>query len=160
MYAAPTVVTVPINRLPTLGLILSEVPKTNQVFVKNCQEGTAVSKINKWRSMIRNSVVRSVNNKPVRTIKDFVEHIAHARKNHEPKVEIRFAKPAIRCDEATDILQLHFDQLRHTNQLHVELRQPIDKRYDAFLNYTRAKLRKRDDYQDWRKSEWSQLDKY
>ena len=42
MYANPTVVNIPINRLPTLGLILSETPMTNQVFVKNCQEGTAV----------------------------------------------------------------------------------------------------------------------
>ena len=160
MYAAPTVVTVPVNRLPTLGLILSEAPTTSQVFVKNCQEGTAVSKINKWRSLIRNSVVRSVNNKPVRTIQDFIEHIAEARRNHQPKVQIRFAKPAIRCDEATDILQLRFDQLRHLNQLHVELRQPQDELRDAFLNYTRAKLRKRDDYQEWRASEWNQLDKY
>ena len=51
MYAAPTVLHVPMNRLPTLGLILSEVPGTGQVFVKNCQEGTAVSKMNKWRSL-------------------------------------------------------------------------------------------------------------
>ena len=160
MYAAPTVITVPINRLPTLGLILSDAPTTNQVFVKNCQEGTAVSKINKWRSTIRNSVVRSVNNKPVRCISDFIEHVSTARRNHDAKVEIRFAKPATRCDEETDILQLHFDQLRHLNQLHVELRQPENELLDAFLNYTRAQLRKREDYQEWRTSKWSQLDKY
>ena len=65
MYATPTVLHIPLNRLPTLGLILSEAPGTSQVFVKNCQEGTAVSKMNKRRSLIRNSVVRSVNNKPV-----------------------------------------------------------------------------------------------
>jgi hypothetical protein len=160
MYASPTVITVPINRLPTLGLILTETPTTQQVFVKNCQEGTAVSKINKWRSLIRNSVVRSVNNKPVRCIRDFIDHVATARRNYEPKVEIRFARPAIRCDDATDILQLHFDQLRHLNQLHVELRQPQNELIDAFLNYTRAQLKKREDYQEWRRSEWSQLDKY
>ena len=31
MYATPTVISIPINRLPTLGLILSETPMTNQV---------------------------------------------------------------------------------------------------------------------------------
>ena len=110
MYASPTVITVPINRLPTLGLILSEAPMTHQVFVKNCQEETAVSKIDKWRSLIRNSVVRSENSKPLRCIRDFIDHVAQERRNYEPKVENRFAKPAIRCDEATDTLQLHFDQ--------------------------------------------------
>ena len=136
MYATPTVVQVPINRLPTLGLILSETPTTNQVFVKSCQEGTAVSKLHKWRSMIRNSVVRSVNNKQVRSIQDFVEYVAQARRNHQAKVEIRFAKPAVRVDDDTEILQLHFDQLRHLNQLHVAMRQPTDELQDAFLNYT------------------------
>ena len=35
MYAAPTVIMVPINRLPTLGLILAESPTTSQFF---CQK--------------------------------------------------------------------------------------------------------------------------
>ena len=56
--------------------------------------------------------------------------------------------------------QLHFDQLRHLNQLHAELYNPPDEMRDAFLNYTRAQLRKRQDYQEWRATEWSQLDKY
>ena len=161
MYAAPTILTIPINRLPTLGLILSEAPNTSQVFVENCQEGTAVSKMSRWRSLIRNSVLRSVNNIPVRCIQDFlVDAVAQARRNHEVKVQIRFAKPAVRLNEGNDILQLHFDQLRHINQLHVEKRQPHDELKDAFLNYTRAQLRKREDNQEWRNTEWNQLNKY
>lgn len=109
MYATPAVISIRINRLPTLGLILSETPMTNQVFVKNCQEGTAVSKMRRWRSLIRISVVRSANNKPVKTIQDFIDHVAQARRSHEAKVVIRFAKPAVRSDEETNILQLHFD---------------------------------------------------
>ena len=164
MYAAPTILTIPINWLPTLGLVLSEAPNTSQVFVKNCQEGTAVSKMSRWRSLIRNSVLRSVNNIPVRCIQDFVKAVAQARHNYayEVKVQIRLAKPTVRANAVNDILQLHFDQLRHIlNQLHVELRQPHAYEHkDAFLNYTRAQLRKREDYQEWRNTEWKQLDKY
>ena len=95
MYSAPTILSVPINRLPSLGLILSEAPYTSQVFVKNCQEGTAVSKISRWRSLIRNAVLRSVNNTLVQCIQDFIAAVAQARRNHDVKVTIRFAKPAI-----------------------------------------------------------------
>ena len=153
MYVAPTVLNIPMYCLPTLGLVLSESPGTAQVFVKTCQEGTAVSKMHRWRCLIRNSVVRMVNHKPVRCIQDLIDHVADARRTHHAKIEIMFAKPAIRLDTVTDILQLHFDQLRHLNQLHVEIRQPQDETKDAFLNYTRAQLRKREDYQAWRKTE-------
>ena len=88
MYTTPTILTLPINCLPTLGLILYETPRTNQVFVKNCQEGTAASKVPKWKSLIRNSVVRSVNNVPVQCIKDFVDKVAQARRNYDAKVSI------------------------------------------------------------------------
>ena len=106
-------------------------------------------------------MVRSVNNKPVKTIQDFIDHVTQARRSYDAKVEIRFAKPAVRSDEETEILQLHsFDQLRHLNQLHAALHKPADEMRDAFLNYTRAQLHKREDYQEWRATEWSQLDKY
>jgi hypothetical protein len=91
-------------------------------------------------------VVRSVNNTPARSIQEFLDQMAQGRGDHQAKVEIRFEKPAVRSDESTEILQLHFDQLCHLNQLHVELRQPSDEIKDAFLNYTRAQLRKREDY--------------
>ena len=110
--------------------------------------------------MICNSVVRSVINKPVCSIQDFVEHVAQARRDHQAEVEIRFAKLAVRSDDMTDILQLHFDQLSHLNQLHVELREPTHEVRHAFLNFTCAQLRKQEDYQEWRTTEWSQLNKY
>ena len=46
------------------------------------------------------------------------------------------------------------------NQLHVFTREPLDERNDAFFNYTRAQLCRRDDYQTWREAEWKQHDKY
>ena len=106
-------------------------------------------------------MVRSVKNVPVRCIKDVVDTVAQARRNHDSKVSIRFAKPAVKINEVNDILQLHFDQLRHINQLHVKLQQPLVETMDAFFNYyTRVQLWKREDYQEWRTTEWSQLDKY
>jgi hypothetical protein len=83
-----------------------------------------------------------------------------ARVKRDTHVEIRFAKPAVTKLGMDEIPQLHFDQLRHIHQMHIELRNPVDEYNDAFLDYTRAQLRKREDYQQWRASEWKQHDKY
>ena len=95
--------------------------------------------MHRWRSLVRNSVVRSVNINPVKNIQDFIDHVEQVRRTHDgAKVEIRFTKPAVNTSEDTDILQLHFDQLRHLNQLHIEMHNPSDETRDVFLNYTRA----------------------
>ena len=62
-----------------------------------------------------------------------------------------------------EIPQLHVDQLRHINQMHIALREmdPIDELTDHFLHFTRTALRRREDFQQWRGSEeWQQHDKY
>ena len=114
--------------------------------------------------MIKHSVVRSVNDQPVRPKADLIRHINAARCTGATQhVTIRFAKPVVTKLGPDDIQQLHFDHLRrHLNQMHLALREidPHDELTDAFLNFTRAQPRKRDDFQEWRKSEWSQHDKY
>ena len=37
---------------------------------------------------------------------------------------------------------------------------PLDELTDRFLHFTRAQLQKREDFEEWRDSEWSQHDKY
>ena len=87
-------------------------------------------------------------------------HITAARCKGDTHVTIRFAKPAVTSLGNDEIPQLHFDQLRHINQMHIALREPVDELTDTFLNFSRAQLRRREDYQEWRDSEWVQHNKY
>ena len=160
MYGPTTILRVPINALPTLGILVQTDQDSQKVFVKGCQEGTAVSRIPRWRTLIRNSVIRRVNNQPITSRSDMVSVISAARLRHEAFVTIAFAKIDVRVKDDDDIPQLHFDQLRHINNLLIELQCPESGRQEILLNYTRAKLRKRDDFETWRKSEWAQHDKY
>ena len=160
MYGPSTTLRIPLNRLPTLGLLLTEDADTGQVFVRGCQEGTYCYRISRWRSTIRNSVLRSIDTHPMRTDAQVQAYIRAARARQETHVNIAFAKIEVRIAEEDDIPQLHFDQLRHLNQLHSMIRQPLDESQDVFLNFTRAQLKKQPDYQDWRESEWRQHDKY
>ena len=43
MYSPATILRIPINRLPTLGLLVQSDADTQKVFVQGCQEGTAAS---------------------------------------------------------------------------------------------------------------------
>ena len=162
MYSEPTEVIIPMNNLPTLGLLTTTDGTTNKVYVQGCQEGTKLSRIPRWRSMIKHSVVRSVNDHVVHSKADLIRYVQEARSARAPHVTIRFAKPAVTRLGNDDIPQLHFDQLRHINQMHIALREmdPCDELTDVFLNFTRAQLRRREDYQEWQNSEWSQHDKY
>ena len=110
--------------------------------------------------MIRNSVIRRVNNEPITSRTDLVREIANARSRHDAFVTVAFAKVEVRVTDEDDIPQLHFDQLRHLNNLLIELKCPTENRQEVLLNYTRAQLRKRDDFDTWRRSEWAQHDKY
>jgi ribosomal protein S12 len=159
VYGPPMTLRIPLNRLPTLGILLKDDTETGQVFVRGCQEGTYCYRISRWRSTIRNSAMRFIDDIPVRNEAQVKAYVTTARARRETHVKITFAKIEVRIEEVEDIPQLHFDQLRHLNQLHTLIRQPTDATTDAFLNYTRAQLKKQPDYQEWRKSEWRQHDK-
>ena len=150
MYSTPTVIKIPINNLPTLGLLTSTDEHTNRVYVTGCQEGTKLSRLPRWRSMIKHSVIRSVNDHVIRSKSDLIRHINKARIHRETHVEIRFAKPAVTKLGTDTIPQLHFDQLRHINQMHIALTQmdASDELTDRFLNFTRAALRGREDFKN------------
>jgi hypothetical protein len=70
------------------------------------------------------------------------------------------AKIAICTKDDDETPQLHFDQLRHLNQLHIALRAPANETNNASLSFSLHQLRKRPDYDKWRQSEWQQHDKY
>jgi hypothetical protein len=152
MYSEPTILRIPMNQLPTLGLLTRTDDNARTVYVHGCQEGTKLSRLPRWRSMIKHSVIRSVNDHPVKSKADLIRHITAARCKGDTRVKIRFAKPAVTSLGNDEIPQLHFDQLRHINQMHIALREPVNELTDAFLNFTRAQLRRREDYQEWRDS--------
>ena len=83
MYGAPTTLRVPINNLITLGILIDHDPSTTKVFVRGCQEGTHISRTPRWRSTIRNAVIRSVNNARVRSHQDLIRLIQEARSRRE-----------------------------------------------------------------------------
>ena len=149
-YGTPVTLMIPLNCFPTLGFIVHMDDTTGQLIVKGCQAGSYCHRIPRWRSMIRNSVVRSVNSTRVRFRAHTVELIKATRSQGLHQVELIFAKIAVRTD--TD------DQLRHLNELYIALRDPVNEVLDAFLNFTRAQLRKCPDYAQWHKSEWQQHD--
>ena len=161
MYQAPVTIPIPMNNLPTLGLLVKEDQSTETIIVTGCQEGTQISRSPKWRSTIRNSIIRTVDNVRVRTRKHLTQRVKDARERKATHVTVKFTKLAVtQHGNEDEIPQLHFDQLRHINKLHMALRNLDHDAVDAFLNYTRAQLRKRPDYQQWRESEWQQHDKY
>ena len=83
VYTEPTVLRIPMNNLPTLGLQTRTDEITNAVYVHGCQEGTKLSRLPRWRSMIKNSVIRSVNNNVIRSNADLIQHITAARCRRE-----------------------------------------------------------------------------
>ena len=168
MYATTTVLKIPMNNLPTLGLLtrMDDTARTVRLYIHGCQEGTKLSRLPRWRSMIKNSVIRSVNDHTIRSKADLIRHISQHRsiactKGNHLTVDIRFTKPAVMKlgRKNDDIPQLHFDQLRHINQMHIALREQVDELTDAFLNFTRAQLQRREAFQEWRDSEWTQHNK-
>ena len=52
MYSDPTILRIPINQLPTLGLLTRTDDNARTVCVHRCQEGTKLSRLPRWRSMI------------------------------------------------------------------------------------------------------------
>lgn len=151
----------PLNRHPTLGFILAQDSEHHLVFLQGCQEGTAASRIPRWRSTIRHAVLRSLNGTIVKTIAQVRQLLDTHRRASGRYADFEFAKVEPRVEPDTDIPHLHFDQLRHINQLHIAIR--LDQHLlpdPVFLNLTRSQLKKRDDYDQWRKAEWTQHDKY
>ena len=162
MYMEPTVINIPLNNLPTLGLLTRTDDTMKVVYVQGCQDGTKLSRLPRWRSMIKHSVIRTVDDHTIRSKEDLIRYINKARTTRATHVTITFAKPAVTKTGSNDMPQLHFDQLRHINKMQTALREmdQHDELTDVFLNFTRAQLRRREDFQEWRDSEWTQHNKY
>jgi Reverse transcriptase (RNA-dependent DNA polymerase) len=159
MYGMSQYVTLPLNKHPTLGLQFCSFgydtdDSRRELTLAGCQEGTKANRIPLWRSTLRHSVLRSVNNIRVKTLREVTTMIATARLHRQPTITLEFAKIEARSHTDTDIPQLHFDQLRHIHAIRVSM----EDRHTITL--TRSMLKKRDDYVKWKTAEWGQHDKY
>jgi 16S rRNA G527 N7-methylase RsmG len=150
IYAPPVHVRLPMSRHPTLGFYLKEDDERRRIFLHGCQEGTEANRLKRWKSQIRHAVLRAINGRAVHSIKDVKDYLTELRTSRCQYVDFVFAKVEHRTQNDTDAPQMHFDQLRHINQLHIAIRsqtgQPAD---ETFLHLTRSQLKKRDDYNLW-----------
>ena len=165
----------PMNQLPTLGILLRDTSPSSTV-IHGFHEGTAASKLPRWRSQLQQATVRTVEAHPIRSRQDFANTITTLRRRRTPKVTIIVARHEVPLSDTQAIPQLHYDQLRHLNTIQNVMRQQqwrslrTAKRKGEQVNIlqtttetimlTRSQLKRRDDYQTWRKAEWTQHNKY
>ena len=125
-YVPPIWISLPMNRLPTLGLILQDTPTNMNTLVIGCQEGTAASQLPRWRSMFKDArTIRSIGIQQIRNNAMFVATIASLRQSRTPQVHILLARhegPDLHTNP--DIPQLHYDQLHHINSLQNSMARP------------------------------------
>ena len=170
-YGPPITVALPMNQRPTLGILLRDSPSQTNTTIYGCQEGTAASKLPRWRSQFQAATVRRVEDTPIRTRTDFIGAVATLRQRRVPKVHIIVAKHEVPLTHTLDIPQLHYDQLKHLNTLQNRMRAKRTAKHKgeqihllttttAAIQLTRSQLKRRDDYQQWRTAEWTQHNKY
>ena len=101
---------------PTQGLDLEICPKRNLSWLKSCLKGTPAARNSRWRSVLRNTYVLSVNGSSMTAIDDVVEAISVAQSNNDD-VRIVFGtmeKSALHPQNGKPLV--YFDQLRLIGQ--------------------------------------------
>jgi hypothetical protein len=167
MYRPPRTVRVGMNRLPTLGFLLSEDNQHGNVYLHGCQEGTSASRLPRWKAELRHAILLTVQNTRIHSLSDVTSALASARSAHQSYVDFTFARIEPRTQVDTDIPQLHYDQLKHIHELLISsvpnptvLQAQDAQPLSMELNATRAKLKLQADFDNWIQGEWAQLDKY
>ena len=79
VYTNPTTVQLPLNRLPTLGIILYDDPQLDHPIVRTCQEGTLAYRIPHWRSKLKGALLISMDNIPISSKSEAINHITRLR---------------------------------------------------------------------------------
>ena len=101
---------------PTQGLELEICPLRNLPRLKSCVKGTPAARISRWRSVLRNAYILSINGSSITTIDDVVETISSAQTNND-EIRIVFGtmdKSALHPQHGTPLV--YFDQLRLIGQ--------------------------------------------
>ena len=155
IYTTPTHITLPMNRLPTLGLHLIDDAQLHHPVLHSCQEGTAASRIPRWRSTIRHSLLYSIQQHKIATRQDAIDCIQKLRTSLPPPTHLQlvFVQLDTTCIDNTGVPQLHFDQLHHIHAIRTNTPSPIP-------HLTRRRILQLPDFPAWQASEYAQHDKY
>ena len=118
-------ITIPYRKCahPTLGLELELCPYRNLPCLKNCAKGTPAARITRWRSVLRNGYVLSINGTPVSTVEDICTSITKTQDLHKDVVVVFgiIEKASLHPQNGTPLV--YFDQLQHIGMHLHEMKQ-------------------------------------
>jgi hypothetical protein len=167
---------------PTGGLVLEAHPEyTETVVFRRFEPGTHAHKtIKRWKSRIAGSIVRMIDDESVYTPADVVRIMAEKRLQHKRYVTIQFAHPSWSATSSEGVPTLQFDQMNViAHHLHAirtgetlwndplswppvsdEALELAIKKGIALPKLSRRKAKELQEWPEFLKSEWSQLNKY
>jgi hypothetical protein len=183
MYEPAVSEQIPINGShPTAGLVVECHPEyTETVVFKRFEPGTAAHKtIKRWKSRIANSIIRLIDDEDVYNPADVVRIMSEKRLQRKQHVTVQFARPAWTATSSEGIPTLQFDQLNviahhlHTIKTGETLwNDPLSwpsidnaslelaiRKGLALPKITRRKAKTMEEWPEFLKSEWAQLNKY
>lgn len=167
---------------PTLGLITEQHPEYAETMVfTRCEPGTISHKrIRRWKSRLRGSIIRMIDDETIYTSEDIVRILSEKRNQRKTHVTIQFAQPLWSATSGEGIPTLHFDQMNViAHHLHAITTgetlwndpltwPPISdeslalaiRKGIALPKLSRRRAQSLTEWPSFLKSEWSQLDKY
>jgi dUTP pyrophosphatase len=167
---------------PTLGLNLTQCSARNRLRLIDMHPGTPGSRLPKWRSVLRNAYLISVQDSQITTLEDVKQAIQHARSLGTLKINCKFAvvkSYGIHLHEG--IPQLYFDQLNTIAQ-HLQAIRPTVRQLQpqsptitpseeptsitapsgepTSQAFTLKQLKQRKDWPEWKQSRFKMFDQY
>ena len=157
---------------PTLGLDMAL--KNKKICIERCVSGTPAAKTPRWRQILKGAELYSIDSNIIHTILDVRRYIAKRNTGTPIHFQIIPLYPTDIHPE-TGIPQINFDQFVHLCRTHQELlcdaidigaEHETDDTSKININkldtntLTRAKLMKRQDWDQWEASEFLQMDQY
>jgi hypothetical protein len=167
---------------PTLGLIVEKHPEYDETVVfTRCDPGTISHKrIRRWKSRLRGSIIRMIDDETVYTTADMVRILSEKREARKTHVTIQFAQPLWSSTSGEGVPTLHFDQLNviahHLHAINTGealWKDPLTwppisdeslalaiRKGIALPKLSRKRAQSLEEWPSFLKSEWSQRDKY
>ena len=156
---------------PTLGLQLKN--DERGPLIVHCLPGTPSAKVPRWRQILKNATIHSINDVIVHPTTDIAQVI---QQTDSSAIEFHVLPPTpIDIHPDTGVPQVNFDQFLHIAAIHHHLRHPssdcvLEQEQDNNTSITIQKLTKRaltrpqlmkqPDWEEWEQSEFTQLEQY
>ena len=163
---------------PMLGFEIDDRNMKGRLTLLNCTKSTPSHRIPRWRSTLRNSNIIEIDGTPVSTIQQLKQLISDARQRMKQHIIVKFAtEERISIHPQNGTPQIYFDQLnviaKHLHEIktgetieytgeHDQITPTIHrlKKGKKFSQFSRKELLQADDWNDWKMSEYKQLDQY